>query len=165
MVRSAIAFGAILLVIWVWVISQSSSTSSTPYTTEERARVDSLRKVLNKDALPIAAEDEPNLFSNAFPVFVLLGGSLLVLWWWFGRKSPELQGGFAKTLAVQEVQPGYSIAVVEMLDELWIMGMAGNSMELLEKRPLEDKTRFINEGSGEPQSFSSVLKSIRGGAS
>lgn len=162
MVRMAIAFGAVVLVIWVLALQGGAQLADPPLDVRSQERLDSLRVALNKDTPITSARREDNMGSNAFLVFIIMGASLAVLYWYFGKKGTVVsQAGFVKEIAVQELATGGQIMVLEMAGELWIMSSNNGNTSLIEKRPLEDLPFFETEQL--PQtSFSNVLKRLGG---
>lgn len=163
MVRTSIAFGAVVLVIWVLTLQGGSELISPDVPTDIRSqqRLDSLRIALNKD-VPVVDRQQNDVGSNVWVVFVLMGASLAVLYWYFGKSDKMIaQTGFAKEIANQELTNGARLVIVEMTEELWIFSQMGGTMSLLEKRPLSDAHYFEKEVSDAP-TFSSVLSKIGG---
>lgn len=161
MVRTSIAFGAVVLVIWVLTLQGGSEiiAPEIPMDLRSQQRLDSLRIALNKE-LPVPDRKRDDVGSNVWIVFLVMGVSLITLYWYFGKTDKVVaQTGFAKEIASQDLSNGARLVVVEMADQLWIFSQMGGNMNLLEKRPLSEGHLFDKPVSGNP-TFSSVLSMI-----
>lgn len=160
-----VALGVTLLVIWVFVMSQTESGNPDyeSYTPEQKARVDSIRKAIGRDQVTPQQDPTENMWDNMVLVLVLLGGGLGALWWW-NRGNPELSQTPFDVVSEFEVGPGQTIKVVDMGKEFWVLGVTNNGISLLEKWSEEEwerrKPESVNVGNSQI-SFSEMLNRFK----
>jgi flagellar biogenesis protein FliO len=162
-----VALGVTLLVIWVFVMSQTEMGNSDyeSYTPEQKARVDSIRQALGRDEVAQRPDPTDNMWGNMVIVLILLGGGLAALWWW-NRGNPEVSNASFNIVAEFEVGPGQTVKIVDMNGEYWVLGVAGNGITLLEKWTEEQwqqrkpQTPSMGTGSGQA-SFAQMLNRFK----
>ena len=158
-----VALGFTLLVIWIYVISQTDDSSPNEnLSPEQQVSLDSLRNALGRTAKQPSQRESDGLLDNAIPTFLILGGGLLVLWFW-SRRQP---GSNTKTLFTvkgeQQLAPGQTLKVIELNDEYWVLGVTSESINLLDKVPRDkwDLPEANSKAGGKPQNFSDLMKKI-----
>ena len=92
--KFVLGFAAVMLVLWLVMVSQmdfdSTGSASTP---EEQMRADSLRSAITQnDGVPqsqraSSEEESPNIFFNALTTFLFLITILGLVWIWSRSKS------------------------------------------------------------------------------
>jgi flagellar biogenesis protein FliO len=160
-----VALGVTLLVIWVFVMSQTQGGNDDyqSYTPEQKARVDSIREALGREDI---ARNDPteNMWDNMFWVLIVLGGGLGALWWW-NRGNPDLSQAPFNVVSEFEVGPGQTIKVIDMGKEFWVLGVTNNGISLLEKWSEEEwdqrKPQQSQFTTGGQASFADMLQRFK----
>jgi flagellar biogenesis protein FliO len=162
-----VALGATLLVIWVFVMSQTQTSGPDyeEYTPEQQARVDSLRQALGRDVSIQQNDPNQNMWDNMLWVIIILGGGLAVLWWW-NRGNTETKELTFTVVGQFDLGPGQSLKIVDMGDEFWVLGVTSNSVNLLEKWTAEQWEQrkpqgFPSGGSQGSASFDQMLNRFK----
>jgi flagellar biogenesis protein FliO len=160
-----------MLVLWLFMVSRMDYQSqSRPegsvlmyqgsgQVTQERR--DSVRAMMGKAETASTVEERSSrLFMNAFTTFVVMMVLLGGVWYWSRRKSgigsaPDI----LKEVGRHSLAPGQFIKILEVNDEIWVVGVASGSVTLLHrysksewKAPVTDrstgKQRFYDMFSG-----------------
>jgi flagellar biogenesis protein FliO len=157
--RPILILSGILLVLWLIALQQTDSKEQEePLTAESQQRLDSLRIILGTTDTVAREEKEPDLFSNALPVFLVLVVFISALWLWSKKaKAPQqIQGSI---LAEQIIGPGQSIKAVKFAGEVYILGVTHQSITVL-KTLSEIEWTSLPEMSttSEPSAFSKLFK-------
>lgn len=156
-----VGLGFTLLVIWIFVISQTDNSGPNKgLTAEQQVSLDSLRNALGRSPESVSKRDDEGLLDNAIITFILLGGGLLVLWIW-SRRQPESNVRTLFTeVGEQQLAPGQTLKVIEINDEYWVLGVTSDNINLLEKMPREnwDLPPAHSTATGSPKSFSDLMK-------
>lgn len=160
-----VALGFTLLVVWLFVISQTGPQPQEVVTPQQQEKLDSLRKALGTEARPISQDESPDLFDNAITTFILLAGGLAVLWFWSRRQGGTTGNGgqLFKQVGQQDLGPGQSIKVIEMQDSYWILGVTNNGINLLDKMDKEEWDPDLVAATDNKPSFSNLLNQFRKG--
>lgn len=163
---AVLGFAAVMLVLWLLIVSRMDfSTSGSTASVEERQRADSLRSAITQnDGQPQrmredADEEAPNIFFNAFTTFLVLLTLLGLVWFWSRSKGGETGGnkmtGMFEELGGQALGQGARLKVVEVNEEIWVMGVTENNVNLLHRYSREEWKVKADEA---PQSESSFYK-------
>jgi len=155
-----VALGFTLLVIWIFVISQTESSHNPQLTPQQQIKIDSLRKALGRtDTTQVETRDD-SILDNATVVFILLGGALIAVWFWSRRQTGGSQDSLFTHIAQQDISTGQSIHVIEINNMYWFLGVTSNSVNLLEKMPKNDWDGPPLDTSSKPSDlpFTSMVK-------
>jgi flagellar biogenesis protein FliO len=132
-----LALAAVLLVLWLIVVS-GSGTSNPPdvsLSAEEQERLESVRS-LRDQAGQMGIEDEraDNMKSNVVTTFIVLMVMLAGVWWWSRRgvKHTSYRSSF-KQVEQHMLGPGQTLQVMEINDEIWVLGVTGSTINLLHR--------------------------------
>ncbi|MDG5766737.1 flagellar biosynthetic protein FliO [Balneolales bacterium ANBcel1] len=138
-----ISISVVLLVLWLIVVSRMDYSSSgrpdpaaDPSTQERR---DSVRVMMGKSDTAFVDEDRSTgLFFNAFTTFIVLMVLLAGVWFWSRRKTGDTKtSGFLKDIGEHTVGAGHQIKVIEINNEIWVLGVSAESVTLLHRYPKE----------------------------
>src|SRR5690606_35608269 len=125
---------AILLLLWMMTMSQTGSDVSTPISTEDQLRVDSLRFLLGTTETGSQNVADSDMCGNAFPVFLLLLVLIDAVWRWSSRQHSKASV-LTNVVAEQEIGPGQFIKVVSLGDEYLVLGVTPTAINLLKAMP------------------------------
>lgn len=150
--------------MWLLMVSQME-TGNTPVNTSDtvsQSRADSLKNVLSESDGGRYTSDERsgNIFMNAFTTFLILTTILGVVWLW-SRAKPQTKDKkeFAE-LGSQLLGQNAQLKIIEINNEVWVMGVTAHSVNLLHRY---DKEEWISKphqisSSTEKSSFYQILK-------
>jgi flagellar biogenesis protein FliO len=134
--KPVLLLSAILLILWMFTLSQSDNSEQEIISSEQQARLDSLRVVLGtSESAPQRVED--NLFGNAFPVFLILIAGIGLIWWW-NQKKQTPENVLTNVVAEQEIGPAQFIKVVSLGDEYLVLGVTSHQINLLKTISKQD---------------------------
>jgi flagellar biogenesis protein FliO len=164
--KIVISISVVLLVMWLFMVSRmeytSTSSPSTPAVTE---RADSIRTVLNRDVrqVPQTEARSTNIFMNAFTTFLVLIALLAGVWLWSrtrnkGTETTSQIGSF-KEYGHHALGHGAQIKIVEINNEIWVLGITGGSVNLLHRYSREEWAEKLPERQEEENSFYNIFKS------
>lgn len=136
-----IGIAGVMLMLWLlFVIRMGSAPAPTPTPENEidRERLESVRSLRGEmEALPEHDERANNIIGNGVTTFfvlaILIGGA----WFWISRKGGPL-GASASTSQFTEIDrhilgPGQYIQVMELNNEIWVMGVTNANVNLLHR--------------------------------
>lgn len=159
--KPVLLLSVILLLLWMFTLSQTDHSEQETISTEQQARLDSLRVVLGTtESAPQRVED--NLFGNAFPVFLILILAIGVIWWW-NQKKQTPENVLTNVVAEQEIGPGQFIKVVSLGDDYLVLGVTSQQINLLKTVSKHDwnPTEF-QKGKQTSSLFSKILERTEG---
>lgn len=145
--KFVLGFAAVMLVLWLVMVSQmdfdSTGSASTP---EEQMRADSLRSAISQnDGVPqsqraSSEEESPNIFFNALTTFLFLITILGLVWIWSRTKgsAPVPTTDMFKEIGGQNLGQGSQLKVIEINNEIWVMGVSDGAVSLLHRYDKED---------------------------
>lgn len=159
--KPVLLLSAILLLLWMFTLSQTDNSEQEPISTEQQARLDSLRVVLGtSESAPQRVED--NLFGNAFPVFLILILAIAAIWWW-NQKKQTSESIITNVVAEQEIGPGQFIKVVSLGDEYLVLGVTSQQINLLKTISKHDwNPTELQKGKSPSSLFSKILERTEG---
>lgn len=166
LLKYALAVGAGLLVLWIFVLTQSESRIST-VSIEEQARIDSLRVAIGRDIAPVQQERTQRMFSGAFTTFLILIGAIGILWWYFrsNKTIPDTttQTGLFIFKGRQSLPGGQEIQVIEINGEYWVLAVNHGQTTLLHRFKKEEWDLIVkeNEADGSSSSFAGLLSHLQ----
>jgi flagellar biogenesis protein FliO len=138
--KFVLGFAAVMLVLWLVMISQMDfDGSSAPATSEDRMRADSLRSAItqNDGSLQSAnsGRESPDIFFNALTTFLILITILGLVWIWSRTKGAQSQRKteMFNELGGQMIGQGAQLKVIEINKEVWVMGVSDGSVNLLHR--------------------------------
>lgn len=163
--KFVLGFAAVMLVLWLVMVSQMDfSGSGDPATPEDRMRADSLRSAISQNDGPIqsaeSGEESPDIFFNALTTFLILITLLGLVWIWSRSKgnSPERNTNMFNELGGQMLGQGTQLKVIEINNEIWVMGVSEGSVSLLHRYAKEDWAGKIEPDEPIESSFYKMFK-------
>lgn len=162
--KIVLAFAVVMLVLWLFMISRMDFRGDLE-TADPRiqAQGDSLRSAISQnEGRPQRPEREtPNIFFNAFTTFIVLIGLLGMVWFWARTKEKTTR----KRTSLNEIGghmlgQGAQLKIVEINNEIWVMGITGSSVNLLHRYSHDEWIEKIEEE--EPGNESSFYKMFKG---
>lgn len=150
-----ISMSVVLLILWLFMVSRmdyQSAPEADPPSTERR---DSVRVMMGKsDTGFVAEERSSSIFFNAFTTFVVLIIILAGVWFWVRRKSSYgSTGRLFKEYGQQAIGPGHQLKVMEVNNEIWVLGISTDSVSLLHRYPKEQWNEPIPPENRSGQNF------------
>ncbi len=163
--KIVISISVVLLVMWLFMVSRmeytSSSSPSDPSVTE---RADSIRTVLNREVrqAPQTEARSTNIFMNAFTTFMVLIALLAGVWIWSRTRSKSTgsvsQNGSFIEHGQQALGLGAQIKIIEINNEIWVIGLTGSSVNLLHRYSRTEWNEQQPEVHEEENSFYNIFK-------
>jgi len=163
--KFVLGFAAVMLLLWLVMVSQMDfDGSGGPATSEDRMRADSLRSAIsqNDGALQTADSDResPDIFFNALTTFLILITILGIVWIWSRTKGAQAQGKteMFNELGGQMIGQGAQLKVIEINNEIWVMGVSDGSVNLLHRYSKEDWVEKIEPNKPIESNFYKMFK-------
>ena len=165
--KFVLGFAAVMLVLWLVMVSQmdfdSTGSASTP---EEQMRADSLRSAISQtDGVPrsqsdASEEESPNIFFNALTTFLVLITILGLVWVWSRSKGrpAERSASLFKEIDGQNLGLGSQLKVIEINNEVWVMGVSDGSVSLLHRYDKDDWAGKIEPSEPVESNFYKMFK-------
>src|SRR5690625_11707 len=142
--KVVVAISILLLITWLVMVSRMDINGGVPDSDPAvMSRVDSLRtSMLPADSSQAAAqqrtEGSPGVFLNAFTTFIILMAILTGVWLWI-RKSPAVNSRSSyPEIRSQMLGQGAQLKVLQMHDEIWVLGVTTGSVQLLRSYSVEE---------------------------
>ncbi len=161
--KTVLALSAVLLVMWLLMVSQIQPGNS-PVSSEDsitQARADSIRSVLSKsDQGRYTADDRSgNIFMNALTTFLVLIALLGAAWLWSRTKPQTKDNKEFNELGSQLLGQNAQLKIMEINNEVWVIGVTANSVNLLHRYDKEEWTaKPAESSSSDKKSFYEILK-------
>ena len=142
--KVVITISVLLLVTWLVMVSRMDINGDVPDSDPAvMSRVDSLRtSMMPADSSRAVSEQRsdrsPGLFLNAFTTFIILIAILAGVWFWI-RKSPGMGSRSSyPEIRSQMLGQGAQLKVLQMHDEIWVLGVTTGSVRLLQSYSVEE---------------------------
>jgi len=168
--KGVLAFAVVMLVLWIFMISRMDfrgGTETDP--TVENQRTDSLRNAITQNdgitrPQQRAESESPNIFFNAFTTFMVLIGLLAMVWLW--SRSKEKSGttrrsGGLNDMGGQMLGQGAQMKIIEINNEVWVMGITQNSVNLLHRYTKDEWVEEV-ETADEPSAGKNFYQLFKG---
>lgn len=151
--RGVITLSSVLIIIWLLLVTRMEIYGRSP--AEEntiQSRADSLRSVLlhsapDTEGVQRIPPPSSGPFPGVFTTFLLLAAMLAGAWWWI-RRNPGTGASSRRYSLIGSIPlaTGARIQILEMYDEVWVLGVSTGAVQLLHRYPMEE---WIGKG-GEP---------------
>lgn len=160
--KIVISLSVVLLVIWLFLVSRMELNGSVSTDPQSVERTDSLRSALSggNQSQETNQESSPNIFMNAFTTFMVLGTILVIVLIFMKKGNGQTINKQLNEIEGYVLGQGAQIKVVEMNDEIWVIGITSSQINLLH-RYNEDEWKYKNEissESGADNSFYNLFK-------
>ncbi len=180
--RIVISVSVGLLVLWIFLVSKMDVPSkkntilvAAQDSVEQQAT--SVRNTLlsnNNNSLEIsttepeqiAEEEQPAMFQNAFTTFLVMITLLGGLWAWSTKKKKKIdvKQSDINELSQHIIGQGTQMKVLEINNEIWVVGVTANSINLLHRYPKEEwkskSTPTKQETEMSESDFNSIFKML-----
>lgn len=159
--KIVLAFAAIMLVLWLIMISRMDFDGENDTADQiTQNRTDSLRIALNKEDLnkPSTEQRSSNIFLNAFTTFIVLITILGLVWFWSRKKPATSQKTDLKEIGDHMLGQGAQLKIVEINEEIWVMGVTSNNVTLLHRYPRDEWTGTIKNPESDDKSFYQMFR-------
>lgn len=135
--KIVLAFAVVMLVLWLFMVSRMDFRGGIE-TADSRVHVesDSTRSAITQyEGRPQrSGQDSPNIFFNAFTTFAVLLGLLGIVWLWTRSKEQSApKKSDLNELGGQMLGQGAQLKILEINNEIWVMGITANSVNLLHR--------------------------------
>lgn len=156
-----IAISVVLLVLWLFMVSrmdyQPSTASEVDPVSQERR--DSVRVMMGKADVPNEMEQRSSrMFLNAFTTFMVLMAILVIVWVWSRKKTaPTSGGGRFPEIGRHVVGPGQQIKILEINNEIWVIGVGTDAITLLHRYPKDQWNEPLPETPDGKQRFYDIF--------
>lgn len=133
-----ITVSVVLLLLWLLVIARMDYGSQTETVDPvDHDRLESVRTMRGDTdtEMPVVDQRSSGLFTNAFTTFMVMIVLLAAVWFWSKRRSGTSTetGKRFNELDVHILGPGQFLKVMEINDEIWILGVGSGSISLLHR--------------------------------
>lgn len=162
-----------LLVLWIFLVSKMDlpSQRDTVLVFEDSTSqvIDVKNSLLGEDAPveknEIANNEQPAVFQGAFTTFFVMVTILGGVWLWASRKkkTSHLADQDVKEISQHVIGQGAQLRIVEINDEVWVLGVSPNGINLLHRYPKNEWKPPTKIPPGEDISgsdFNSILKML-----
>lgn len=164
--KIVLSLSVILLVVWLFMVSRMElSGPGNRIDPASIERADSIRTAINShrpDREITRSENEPNIFMNAVTTFVVLISILGIVWFLTRRKASgnEDKVTLFRELGEHPIGNGSQLKVVEVNGEIWVLGLATGSVNLLHRYQSDEwKEREVQSTEKEGGIFLDYFKS------
>lgn len=129
-----------MLIIWLFMVSKMEFAGSQDLddrVTQERA--DSIQTMLSeKKPDRVSVEDRSSgIFMNAVTTFLVLISLLGIVWLWSRKKPAMGRESEFHEIGEHALGQGAQIKVLEINEEIWVLGVTSGSISLLHRYPKE----------------------------
>ncbi len=134
-----------LLVLWIFLVSKMelpTERNSVLVTADSTQSINALRSDLLGDSretptIAQAEAEQPPMFQNAFTTFLVMVTILGGVWLWVSRKKKTVNVSEQQISEITQhvIGQGVQLKIVEINDEVWVLGVTSNSVNLLHRYP------------------------------
>jgi flagellar biogenesis protein FliO len=116
--------------------------------------------VENREARPEPrpVQESPNIFMNAFTTFLVLLVLLAGVWLWSRKRTPAVRQGAFREYGSHSLGYGAQVRIVEISNEVWVLGVTANSVNLLHRYAKEEWTEQQPPQTGGENTFYNLFK-------
>lgn len=162
--KYALGIGLGLLVLWIFVLAQSDNRSNH-VNIEDQERIDSLRVALGRDLVPVEERQSDGILTNAWNTFLILGGTIIIIWFFFRKKNAPQQPSnpVFRVVSRQSLPTGQEIQVIEINQEYWVLASTHQQVTLLHRYQKEEWDLIVTEENDDSKnsSFASLLSNFQ----
>ena len=160
--KIVVSISVVLLVMWLFMVSRmeltETSRSADPQTIE---RADSIRTAIARNSRTPAAEDRrsPNIFMNAFTTFIVMIVILVIVLILVRNRQAQAPQSRLKEIGEHMLGQGAQIKIIEMNEEIWVIGVTSANVNLLHRCPKENWKEKTDIPEAPEKSFYHIFKS------
>lgn len=158
--KTVISLSAVLLIVWLFLVSRmelDNNIHSDPASVE---RTDSLRASLSDgQPSPLTSDEEsPNIFMNAVTTFIVLGTILIIVLLFLKKGKGQFSAPRLQEIEGYMLGQGAQIKVIEMNQEVWVIGLTSSQINLLHRYPKDEWKGGIDVPKGSDDTFYTMFK-------
>lgn len=165
--KIVIGLSVVMLLMWLFTLSQIDYTEDTGgrEVFQKEQQADSLSTAADDSTKSEAAEvnrygESSNMFSNGLVTFFVLIIILGLIWFWIDRSERSDSPKKGRELGSYALGEGVQLKIIRINNEIWILGVASSSVDLLHRYTEEE----WKESEAEPQkadrdSFAKLFRS------
>lgn len=158
-----ISISVVLLVVWLFMMSRmelDSSSAGKTLNPVAQEQADSLsRSEGSRDQLVGTAQRESSgLTFNTFLTFLILLALLGIVWFWSGKKDRMTSERSCKVIGGQVLGQGAQLKIVEINNEIWVIGVTSGTVNLLHRYPKEEWSGPMEKLNSGQNSFKKIFK-------
>jgi len=138
---TVVSVSVVLLVVWLFMVSRMeyrSESGTNNYSQEHQDSVTAIMAENNPGQSP-GDRESSRIFMNALTTFVVLIVLLGLVWWWSRKKTGfSLSGKYFRDIGQHTVAPGSQLKILEVNEEIWILGISSGAVRLLHRYSKEE---------------------------
>jgi flagellar biogenesis protein FliO len=152
--KIVLGISGILLIIWLLLVFRMDVGSQDHLTEgvsqEQVESVESLR-----EGMPSSVKEDrsSSIFMNAFTTFLVLVSILGGIWLWSRKSTPAKLDNELVEIAHHMLGQEAQLKIIEINNEVWVLGVTSRSVELLHRYPKQEWTGGPASKEAEQRSF------------
>lgn len=158
--KIVVSLSVVLLVIWLFMVSRMELNESINTDSQKIERTDSLRSALNRDNRsqePVEGSS-PNIFMNAVTTFMVLGVILIIVLIFIKKGNGQISNKQLKEIEGYVIGQGAQIKVIEMNEEVWVIGLTASQINLLHRYTRDEWKHDVGNTAEYENSFYNLFK-------
>ena len=165
--KIVLGLALILLLMWLFTLSHvdyNQGPNAEEYI-KSRAKADSAEIITtdgqDSDAEKIQSyEHSSGVFTNGLITFLVLLVVLIMVWFWVDRKQSGHSRSRKRELDSEILDEGAKIKIMEINEEVWVVGVTSSSVNLLHRYTQEEwKEETHEQGTENKDLFGKLFKS------
>jgi flagellar biogenesis protein FliO len=157
----------ILLLMWLFTLSHvdyNQGPGAEEYIASQ-AQTDSAEVISTKGQEEQAKEiqsyeQSSGVFTNGLITFLVLLVVLIMVWFWVDRKQSGHAKNRGRELDSQVLGEGAKLKIIQINEEVWVVGVTSNTVNLLHRYPQEEWKEETHEQDSENKDlFGKLFKS------
>ncbi|PAU94613.1 hypothetical protein CK503_07410 [Aliifodinibius salipaludis] len=165
--KIVIGLAVILLLMWLFTLSQvdyNQGPNAEEYVKSE-AKADTTEIISSEGQESKAKEvrsyeQSSGMFTNGLVTFLVLLVVLIIVWFWVDRKQSGQTKRRGRELDSQVLGEGAKLKVIQINEEVWVVGVTSSSVNLLHRYPQDEWKEETDEQDSENKDlFRKLFKS------
>lgn len=167
--KIVLGLAVVLLLMWLFTLSHidyNQGPDAKDYI-KRKAQDDSTEQVISSGAKKESEtekiqsyEQSSGVFTNGLITFLVLLVVLIMVWFWVDRKQSGGAKSRGRELDSQLLGEGAKLKIIQINEEVWVVGVTANSVNLLHRYSKEDwKEKNQEQDSENNDLFRKLFKS------
>lgn len=167
--KIVLGLAVILLLMWLFTLSHidyNQGPDAEEYI-KRGAQTDSTEQVLSSQRNNASEVDQDRsyeqssgMFTNGLITFLVLLVVLIIVWFWVDRKQSTRSKNKSRHLDSEVLGEGAKLKIIEINEEVWVVGVTSNSVNLLHRYTQEEWKEETHEQDSENKDlFGKLFKS------
>ncbi|MCW9705366.1 flagellar biosynthetic protein FliO [Fodinibius salsisoli] len=164
--KIVLGLAVVLLLMWLFTLSHIDYSQGSSAKEYIKAETDSTEQVISSSsnvedkADDIQSYKQPSgVFTNGLITFLVLLVVLVMVWFWVDRKQSGRSGRRGRELDSHVLGEGAKLKIVEINQEVWVVGVTSSTVNLLHRYPREEwKEKSQEQDSKKKDVFRKLLK-------